>query len=252
MLGFRRPHPWLVFIALFAVLSACALPDQDIMKRQQAQRVYGEAYMDKGDFTAALRELLKAEKLYADDHLLQHDIGKVYMAKGKPELAVARFKRALELKPDYSPAKNDLGLAYMALKDWDAAIVSFKSISDDLLYATQHFPLVNLGHAYFNKHEYDLAIQSYQKALELAPKFINAMLGLSRTYLAQGRQEDAVRILEKAAAVAPDAALVHLDLGRAYMTVKETTKAKNAFKKVVELSPDTPLAEQAKKELARL
>lgn len=241
----------ILIVSMLALLSACALPDQDVMKRQHALRIYGEAYMDKGDYTAALRELLKAESLYADDPVLQRDIGQVYMAKGKPELAKDRFKKAIALKPDYSAAKNDLGVAFMAMKDWDAAIYNFKALSEDLLYATPHYPLVNLGNAYFNKQEYEQALQSYQKALELQPKFVNAMQGLARTYIAQSRQSDAVRVLEKASQVAPDDALVFLDLGRAYASVKDTGKAAKAFKRVIELNPDTPLAEQAKKELAR-
>jgi len=235
-----------------ASLAACAAPSQDVVKRGQAVRMFGEAYLDRGDFTSALRELLKAEKINPDDHLVHYDLGKVYLQKGKPELAIASFKKAIEIKPEFSPARNDLGLAYLSIKNWDAAISCFKEITGDLLYATPHFPLVNLGHAYFNKKDYDTAIQYYLQALDAEPKFINASLGLARVYLETNRTADAVKLLEKASQNAPNVAIVYLDLGKAYARIKEPDKALAALRKVGELSPESVLAEQAQKEIEKI
>jgi Tfp pilus assembly protein PilF len=218
-------------------------------KQGEASRNLGEAYMQQRDFSSAMRELLKAEKLYSKDPYLQNDLGLVYMAKDRLDFAIKHFKKAVELKPDYAPARNNLGTAYLAKKEWDVAIACFKEIVDDILYATPHYPLTNLGWAYYNKKEYDLAEKYYGQALKLEPNFIIALRGLGRTYMAMGRAADAVATLEKAVRGYPRSADSYFYLARAYRLSCEYRKAINAYKKVMELVPDSPISREAEEEL---
>ena len=100
-----------------ALLPACSYGKKGSDRKEQAiaSRNLGEAYMGEGNYTKALRELLKAEQLNPNDPYLQNNLGLTYLAKGNPEKALSHFKRALERKPDYSPARNNLGTAYIAL-----------------------------------------------------------------------------------------------------------------------------------------
>ena len=194
-----------MFLVFFLVSCAANL---EIRKNQEeALRNLGEAYMGQGDYTAALRKLLEAEKLYSKDPHLQYDLGLVYMAKGRSDLAIHHFKKAIEIKPDYTPAKNSLGAAYLAQKRWDDAIACFKEITGDLLYVTPHYPLSNLGWAYYNKKEFKLAEKYYQDALKIEPEFVIALRGLGMTYLKMGRISEAVTFLEKVIKLAPDSPL---------------------------------------------
>ena len=215
-------------------------------------RNLGEAYMVQGNYTLALKELLKAEKLYAEDPYLQNDLGLTYMAKVKLDLAIDHFKKAVKIKPDYAPAKNNLGTAYLAKEDWDTAIKYFKDIVDDLLYATPHYPLANLGWAYYNKKEYMLAEKFYLQALEIEPRFIIALRGLGRTYINMGKIPEAIKTLEKAVKNTPRFAELYFDLGRAYTLSGNDIKARTAFQKVMELTPDSDLALKAKKEMQKI
>jgi len=82
----------------------------------------------------------------------RHDrLAAITKAKEKIDLAVAHFEKAVRLKPDYSLAKNNLGSAYLVRKEWDKAIIVLEEVTGDMLYATPHFPLANLGWAYYNK-----------------------------------------------------------------------------------------------------
>ena len=127
--------------------------------------------MAQGNYTAALKELMAAEQLTPDDPYLQNDLGLIYMVKDRLDLAIEHFKKALALKPDYAPAMNNLGTVYLAQQNWDAAIVCFKAITGDLLYVTPHFPLSNLGLAYYNQKKYDLSAKYYQEALKAGTAF---------------------------------------------------------------------------------
>ena len=243
---------WATSIFLVFFLVSCA-PNLELIKSQEeALRNFGEAYIREGDYTKALRKLLEAEKLYAEDPHLQYDLGLVYMAKERIDLAIHHFKKAVEIKPDYTPAKNSLGAAYLAQKRWDDAIACFKEITGDLLYVTPHFPLSNLGWAYYNKKEFKLAEKYYKDALKIEPRFAIALSGLGKTYIATGRIPEAVSILEKAAKNSPRFAEIYFDLANAYRLSREYKKALSAYRKVIELAPDSPLAVDAQKEIEGL
>jgi type IV pilus assembly protein PilF len=239
-------------VCLIFCIASCAANKEVRKKQEEASRNLGEAYMQQGDFSSALREFLKAEKIYFKDPILQNDLGLAYMAKGRLDLAVKHFKKALKLKPDYVPARNNLGTAYLAGKKWDVAIACFEEIVGDVLYATPHYPLTNLGWAYYNKQEYEVAEKYYSDALKLEPNFITALRGLGRTYIAMGRAADAVATLEKAVKKYPRSAESYFYLAKAYSLSGEYIKAISVYKKVIELVPDSPLAVEAQKEAKKI
>ena len=240
-----------MIIGLYVV--SCATTNIKVQKQQgEALRNLGEEYYRRGDYTSALRELLKSEALYPEDPFLQNDLGLTYKAKKKLDLAIKHFKKALEIKPDYAPAKNNLGTVYLDKREWDTAIKYFKEVSENMLYATPHIAMANLGWAYYNKKEYTLAETYYLKALDLEPEFINAQRGLGLTYIAMGRIDEASEILERAVKNYPKVALLYDDLARVYVLSHDYEKALNAYHKVIELAPDTAMANEAEKAARRI
>jgi len=244
-------------LALYATvifcLVACTSTNRETLKKQsETSRNLGEAYYKQGNYTEALRQFLKAEKLYPEDPILHNDLGLAYRSKGKPDLAIKHFKKALDLKSDYAPARNNLGTAYMDKKEWDTAIEQFKEVTENILYATPQYPLSNLGLAYYNKGAYDIAVKYYQEALDLEPRFFKALVGLGRTYIAMGRGSEAVATLEIGVKHYPQIARLHFDLGEAYILSRNYKKAFDAFQKVIELVPDTPLARKAQIEVQKI
>ncbi|MBI5590530.1 MAG: tetratricopeptide repeat protein [Deltaproteobacteria bacterium] len=243
---------WIVGILVIAFLSGC-VPNETLRKQGESSRNLGEAYMAQQNYTAALKELLAAEQLTPDDPYLHNDLGLTYMAKDRLDLAIQHFKKALVLKPDYAPAMNNLGTVYLAQQNWDAAIVCFKAITGDLLYATPHFPLSNLGFAYYNQKKYDLSAKYYQEALKIEPGFPMAIRGLGRTYQAQGKRVEAIALLEEGVKLFPKSPELYNELGAAYLASKNYSAATAAYTKVIELSqPSSPLAKEAQKSLDSL
>jgi tetratricopeptide (TPR) repeat protein len=243
---------WTVFAFLIFGIVSCTANLEVRKKQAEASRNLGEAYYLEGNYPAALGEFLKSETLYPGDPYLQNDLGLTYMAMKKMDLAIKHFKKALEIKPDYAPALNSLGTAYLNKKEWDTAIRYFKEVTENLLYATPHFPLSNLGWAYYNKKEYALAEKFYLKALEINPKFINALAGLGKTYIEMGRSSEAVATLEKAVKDYPRLGQLYLELARAYTLSGEYKKALDAYEKVVEFAPGSALAREAETEAQKI
>ncbi len=250
MQTFRRGWTFLAVVAICTV--ACTSNLQVQKKHGEAARNLGEVYFRQGNYTEALREFLKAESLYPDDPFLQNDLGLTYKAKKKPDLAITHFKKALDLKPDYADAKNNLGTAYLDKGEWDVAIGYFKEVTESLVYASPHLPLSNLGWAYYNKNAYEHAEKYYLEALEIAPKFINALRGLGLTYMAMGKVPEGIEILERAVKEYPRMALLYFDLATAYTVLHDDESALKAYNKVVELSPGTAIAREAEKKAAKI
>jgi len=242
-----------LFASLFAV--SCAT-NSAVMRKHKAgvYRRLGEGHLIDNNVTAALAELLKAEKIYDKDPLLHYDLGLAYFAKLEPDLAIAHFNKAVALKTDavYSEALNAKGTVYLRLKQWDKAIACFNQALGNLLYATPHFALSNLGDAYREKRDYERAIEAYDKALQKSPVFPNAYRGLGLVYMDMGNNEAAVTSLEKAVRYAPNFARAYYDLGLAYVGQYDFQRAMSAFNKVVELAPDSPLADRALAEIRKL
>ena len=174
------------------------------------------------------------------------------MAKKRMPQAIHHFKRAIEIKPEYAPARNNLGTAYLASRQWDKAIETFKEITDDLLYATPHYPLSNLGFAYYNKGEYQLAVQYYEKALNLQPTFAIALTGLGKSFLALGKGREAVETLEMAIEAAPQNPQIYMAAANAYSFVGDYDRAKWSYQKVIQLDPNGALGKAAERGMKSL
>ncbi len=249
----RRFSNWTALFFVILILAACAGPSQyEQTKQSQSFRDIGEAYMRQGNYTAALSELLKAEKLTPDDHLLQNDLGLCYFAKGRLDLAVEHLSKAVDLKPDYGPAINNLGVVYLKQENWQSAIKTFKTITENLLYATPHYPLSNLGEAYYNLGDLKKAEYYYKEALKKKPNFANALRGLGQTYLKMNRPQDAIYSLEKALENAPNSAVTHFELANAYQKTKDRERSTYSYEKVIELAPNSNLARQAEYHLFKM
>jgi tetratricopeptide (TPR) repeat protein len=236
------------------ILCACAGQqsgrDPELAK---ATRTIGEAYMNQGDLTAALRELLKAKQLNPDDPIVHNDLGLCFLLKNRLPEAVTHFKKAIDLNPGYAPARNNLGTAYLEMEKWDAAIGVFKEITQDLLYATPHFPLSNLGLAYYQKGQYRTAMRYYKKALEVQPDFANALRGVGRIYLATNQGRLALKYLKRAVKSAPRAPEIHFDLGEAHLLMGQMDEARYAYDNVIDLAPpESELSEKARQRLIAL
>jgi tetratricopeptide (TPR) repeat protein len=241
---------WLVAascILLVSVFAACTSKENLEHQKElaEASRNLGEAYLRQGNYTAALRELLKAEALTPDDYFVQFDIGLAYYYKEEYDKAIYQFKKSLAIKDDYAPARNNLGNAYAKNDELDKAIEQWKIVASDMLYATPQFTNNNLGRAYYVKKDYRLSEKYFKEALKSAPEFERALWGLSRTYIATGRVAKAVETLEFAVKKHPGNVNLHFELAETYMLQRDYRRAYSSYIQVVQINPDSTLADRA-------
>lgn len=242
--------PILISLLICIFPMACATNNVQQRDIAEATIALGEAHLNQGNFTAALKELLNAEKTLPNDPYLHNDLGIAYMGKEVFNLAETHFKRALALKPDYTQAQNNLGAAYLIQKKYDQAIDCYDQFSKNLLYTTPHFAFSNMGWAYLGKGNYLFAENNFLKALNEEPDFINAIHGLASVYLESGNPFKAETLLEKKLAKLPRAAILHADLAETYEIMNRPKRAKEIWKQVLLFAPEgTPLALTAESRL---
>ena len=250
-------------ICLVILLSLCSIscttthhtqpavepPSKPDNEQARIKRNIGEAYIMQGNYTAALKELLEAERMNPKDAITHNYLGIAYKNKKLLDKAIRHFKKALDLNPGYSVAKNNLGTAYLDEQNWDAAIICFNEVLSDILYVTPHFPLANLGWAFYNKQEYTKAISYYKKALQAMPNFIIALNGLGQTYMAEKKYHEAAETFEKLVKLQNRVPLFYLELAKAYGMTNQEEKSSKAYLKVIELAPESEMAEEAKRKI---
>jgi superkiller protein 3 len=113
------------------------------------------------------------------------------------------------------------------------------------------------GVSHFQKQEYDLAIQSYRKALELEPKSAVAYNLLGMAYRFKYNQlgnpdfkKQEIEAFQKAIDTDPNFGGAMVNLGATYYYQGEKAKAAPLFKKALTLNPQNPEKPQLEKMIA--
>ena len=103
-------------------------------------------------------------------------------------------------------------------------------------------PVINLAHAYTTTGSIDLAVEYYEKAMNLNPNIFATNYNLGNLYFERGREEDALRLLQTAALIRPKIPETHELLGEIYLKRKQIRLAEYHLKRAVEIKPDYALS----------
>jgi len=71
----------------------------------------GTAALDRGDSSAAVRDLEAAARLLPDSSAVRNHLGLAYAAADRPEAALREFERAVEIDCDNQAAQRNLARA---------------------------------------------------------------------------------------------------------------------------------------------
>ena len=113
------------------------------------------------------------------------------------------------------------------------------------------------GMAQFQSRDYDAAIASFNKAVELEPKSAVAhnMMGMAYRFKynqvrSQELKNQEIAAFQKAVEVDPNYWVALINLGATYYYLGQKTKAAPLFKKALELNPQHPEKEEIEKLIA--
>ncbi|MFW5921586.1 MAG: tetratricopeptide repeat protein [Polyangiales bacterium] len=99
-----------------------------------------------------------------------------------------------------------------------------------------------LGSAYFDREEWDRALKCYVRALELAPRYLGAMVGAGHALRMMTRYAQALRMAKQALLISKDDPDVLYLLGVTHFQRGDNEDAKKYFEQFLETSPELEVA----------
>jgi Flp pilus assembly protein TadD len=159
----------------------------------QAQNYLGVIKDRQKQYDRAIDHYRAAIALKPEAGLLYNNLGMSYFLKGDNEQAILAFNEALLKGEVDDKVNNNLAQAYIRLKRYDEALEVLKDIEG----APQAY--YKIGNLYMQDKKYEEAIGSFERAIELSPKYYQAAvdkLRLAKKYNKDAETSD-MRIREE-------------------------------------------------------
>jgi len=224
--------------------------------------------LQKGDLSAARQYLNEALSLDDKNVEAYYLLASVETRAGNREAALDAYSKLIKVSPRQIQAIYMAGILQMDLGDLDAAKASADKLLSSfpkrpegsrlnglLLYREGKYEEAKvaletslkiqphllsyffLGLSHYASKHYELALNQFQKALDLNPSFERARVLTAMTLLKQKRLEDAISEIQKVLRVNPKNAYAHNILGSAYLASGEYDKGMAELETATELDP---------------
>ncbi|MDR0549853.1 MAG: tetratricopeptide repeat protein, partial [Deltaproteobacteria bacterium] len=133
--------------------------------RLAAHLKMGAAFLEVGNYNAALAELSKADQLEPNNVEVNGYLGMAYFHRGDIPEAIARYQKVLALDPKRTETHNNLGLIYLRQRDFAQARAEFELCLNDPTYSQVHLAQFNLGLLEESQGHIDQAEAIYHKVI---------------------------------------------------------------------------------------
>ncbi len=250
----RQVNP-LFFLFFFIFFFSCATaPSVENRKKAETHYKLGLSYFQTNKLNKAFVEFQNVIKVDPKHKEALNAIGLILISRKFQEYkqAVSYFRRAISIDPNYSEALNNLGVAYVRLGNWDMAIKNFKHALGNPLYPNPESAYSNLGYAFFKKGDYVKAADTLKKAIIRYPDFPQHFYVLGLVYIKLDKNNAAINEFNKAVNIAPKYVDAHWELANAYLREGDTEKAEKHFKTVSENTVNKEKSDEALKYLELL
>lgn len=207
----------------------------------------GTGYLQAGQYPAALRELLIAEKLDSTDPTTHNNLGLVYFMRERYELAEKHLARAIEINPKFTEARNNRARVLIELEKYEVAIRELKIVLNDLTYPDPAKAWVNLGLAFFKRGDFSEAKGALAEGLKIRRDNCLGQTLYGRSLYELGQLKTASRALDNAVLICRDSKYdePHYYSGLTYYKLGETSSAVARMEEILKLYPDGNYARKA-------
>jgi tetratricopeptide (TPR) repeat protein len=228
-------------VNLGVVLAEQGKTDEAISRFHKALQIkpdYAEAHNGLGNALAKQGKTERAighyiEALRLDPNMVEahNNLGITLLREGQIEAAIFHLREALRLKPDLNSAENNLKEALAVQKEIEDEIARIQG----LLRYKQDDPELHyeMGNLFLAKGEWNKAINQYEKALLLHPKFAQALDNLALAHTKNKAYAKALPVFHKMLSYWPDNALIYYNIACAYSRLNEIDKSIDWLKQAV-------------------
>jgi eukaryotic-like serine/threonine-protein kinase len=176
--------------------------------------------------------------------------GKKYLERydvtGNPDAAIAEFEKAVKTDPSFALGFTGLSESYWRKYRLDQNPQWLRLAEGYCRHAARLNDQLPGVHVMFGRilsdSQKELALQEFQRALELGPRNADALGGLAGVYESLGRTQEAEENYQKVVDLRPDYWGGYQDLARFYFGTRQNDMAVAEFRRALELTPDNAQA----------
>ena len=174
---------------------------------------------------------------------------KITLDNGFVNESIEELNRLKEKYHENAIVHYRLGYAYKELKDYDLAIINFKQAKSLNPYNQDYINMITTlvkiqeanGHAEYQRQDYQLSLEYFNKALEYDSTYAPVMYRIGNIYYKIKDYEKAIEMYKKGLSYtefAPNKYKTLNQLGKFYTKINNDEKALEVFDKVLDLEPD--------------
>ena len=225
-----------------------AMAEQAYRKATQLDSELGAAWLRLGGLAEAGGDYNYAVQVYgqgmraAPDDMDLHvaSIG-MLVRQGRLDEAETEAKKALGINANAQSIYANLALIYIQQDRLELGKFIINRAFNFVDGAKENAHLhAYLGRIFYLQDHHFEARASYEKALEINPELLDAMLFLSEVHLDNRAYAALVPLLEKAVKSSDKDPTIHMNLGIGYRGLERFEEAEKEYRKVIELVPGRP------------
>lgn len=240
-----------------------------------------EEHIEQNETWVAEALLKEALQLKPNSARAMAGIGRIHLANGDQMQALVAFRSAVEVNPEYIDGHKYLLKIAEQTRDLQGMLRTARTLHS-LSPENPRYPLMmaralmelgnlnaseemfrvcvrlsptladafrGLGVVHMHRKEFEKAVKSFEKALDLEKGDIPTLNSLGMSYVKQGLFEDGIQRYKMALKINPNDARVLFNLGLAWTEFGQVQNARDAFQRAIAADPKL---EKAKRQLFKL
>ena len=189
-------------------------------------------FLNNNELETAFEDIDKALKIDTKNPQISHIKGMIYNKMGKYDLALPFFERAIQLDSTHIEANLEAGYIYLVAKNYEESLFFINTVIREDKFLAKPYYLKGLW--YENQGVNNLAISSYQTAIERNSNYYDA-------YLALGTIHDkidnplAIEYFNSALSIHPNSIEAWRGKAMSYFNHQELEKAYTCFDTILSI-----------------
>ena len=203
----------------------------------------GKSLFETGDDSGAAQAFSKGVELKPDMKWAHFFLGNVHLRQERFKEAAEEFEKEITLQPDFDKVWFQLGKAYVLGGEDDKAIAAFEKANT--IDPTKSDSYMELAAIYEKRKDKAKAEEMYQKVIAVDPGNAAAVFyNLGVHAWNENKDKEAVQAFQKAIEIDPKYAPAHKELARVLTRLQDFHGAVQHYQEYLKLNPQAPDAKE--------
>ncbi|MDJ0678941.1 MAG: tetratricopeptide repeat protein [Xenococcaceae cyanobacterium MO_167.B52] len=218
-----------------------------IVKTKNKVRHFEKVWLKKAEALSRLKRHEEALET-CTEALKHHQSHQLWNCQGvalanlrQYEAAIAAYNKALAVKENDPWLWSNRGESHLKLEQYDQAIADFEqAIQIDP--QKSFIPWNNIGKLYYQRGNYEQAIEAYKKSIFVKDDYVPALIGLGNAKKSLGKSSLALQAYNKALQFNPKSYEAWYSKGLIEESLLQYQEAMKAYEKAIQFKPNWKLA----------